>query len=121
MANGLVFWSNRSLYKVVPQATDPLNLALLNGVAGRCPGVTAVGNYFAMQIAGPATLVYGGTNTAGAVGGAIIAKSDTLSTANAVTYGTAPTGKVAGWITVAGTTTAATVGCYLTLDDEEVS
>jgi hypothetical protein len=118
VANGLVYWSNRAQFKVVPQATDPLNLAKLNGVAGRCPGITAVGNYFAMQIAGPAVLVYAGTTTAGAVGGAIIANSSTLSDSNAVTYGTAPSQKVVGWITVAATATQVTG--YLCLDDAEV-
>lgn len=121
VANGIVYWSHRTLYQVVPTATDAANLAVLNGVAGRCPGVTAKGNYFAMQIGGAATLIYAGTNTAGAVGGAVIGNSSTLSDVNAVTSGTAPTNKVVGWITTAGTTTAATVGCYLTLDDGEVA
>jgi len=120
VANGLVYWSHRTLYQVVPTETDSANLALLAGVAGRSPGISAKGTYFAMQIGGLATLVYGGTNTAGAVGGAVIGKATTLSDADAVTAGTAPTSKVVGWITVAGTTTNATVGCYMCLDDGEV-
>jgi len=118
VANGLVYWTNQAAYKVTPVATDVLNLAVLNGVAGRSPNITVAGNYFAMQIAGTAVLVYGGTTTAGAVGGAVIGKATTLSDANAVTANTAPTNKVVGWVTVAGTTNAIT--CNMVLDDEEV-
>jgi len=118
VANGLVYWTDQKNYKVTPNETDVLNLGLINGVAGRCPGITSAGNYFAMQVAGSAVLVYGGTTTAGAVGGAVIGKATTLSDANAVTYNTAPTNKVVGWVTVAGTTNAIT--CNMVLDDEEV-
>lgn len=118
IANGLVYWGHRTLYQVVPTATDAANLAGLSGVAGRSPGITAKGNYFAMQIGGAATLVYGGTNTNGAVAAAVIGKSTTLSDADATTV--APVSKVVGWITIAGTTTAATVGVSMCCDDGEV-
>jgi len=119
VANGVVYWASRSAYKVTAASGDTANLAGLNGVAGRCPGVTAAGNYFAMQIGGSAVLVYAGTTTAGAVGGAVIAKSSTLSDTNATTSGTAPTNKVIGWITVAATSTQVT--CSMCMDDVEVA
>jgi len=120
VANGVVYWASRTAYKVTSKNADATNAAGLNGVAGRAPGITAAGNYMAMQIGGAAVLVYAGTNTAGAVGGAVIANNSTLSDTNATTLGTAPTNKIVGWIITAGTTTAATVGCSLTLDDGEV-
>jgi hypothetical protein len=119
VANGVVYWADRTKYKVTAQSGDATNQAVLNGVAGRCPGITAANNYFAMQIGGSAILVYAGTTTAGAVGGAIIAKSSTLSDTNAVTSGTAPTNKVIGWVTVAATATQVTGS--LCLDDAEVT
>jgi len=119
VANGVLYWSNRALYKVVPRCTDALNVASVNGVAGRSPGVTAVGNYTAMQIGGSAVLVYAGTTTASVVGSAVIGTATTLSDTNAIVLGTAPTNKVVGWVTVAGTATQVT--CSLALDDAEVS
>lgn len=119
VANGLVFWADRTKYKVTQSRADATNPAGVNGVAGRCPGITAINNYFAMQIGGAATLVYGGTTTNGAVGGAVIAKASTLSDADAVALNTAPTNKVVGWVTVAATTTNVT--CGMILDDAEVS
>jgi hypothetical protein len=119
VANGIVYWASRASYTVTAASGDTANLAGLNGVAGRCPGITAASNYMAMQIGGSAVLVYAGTTTAGAVGGAVIAKSSTLSDTNATTNGTAPTQKVIGWITVAATATQVT--CSMCLDDEEVA
>lgn len=119
VANGLVFWASRTAYKVTQSRADATNPAAQNGVAGRCPGITAAGNYFAMQIGGTATLVYGGTTTNGVVGSAIIAKASTLSDGDGVALGTAPTNKVVGWVTVAATTTNVT--CGMILDDAEVS
>lgn len=122
VANGLVFWASRTAYKVTARTGDATNVAGINGVAGRCPGITAAGNYFAMQIGGAAVVVYGGNNTNGPVASALIAKTgSTLSDADAVLVGTAPTSKVVGWITVAGTTTNSTAGCSLALDDAEVN
>jgi hypothetical protein len=118
VANGICYWASRANYTVTSQATDSLNLAVLNGVAGRSPGVTTVGKYFAMQIGGSAILVFAGTTTAGAVGGAVIGNSSTKSDTNATTYGTAPTNKVIGWITVQSTATQVTAS--LVLDDDEV-
>jgi hypothetical protein len=118
VVNGLVYWATRASYTVVPTETDALNLALINGVAGRSPGITTKGNYFAMQIGGTAVLVYGGTTTAGVVGSAVIGKATTLSDANAVTYASGITNKVVGWVTVAGTATQITAS--LCLDDVEV-
>jgi len=121
VANGLVFWASRTAYKVTARVADASNVAVQNGVAGRCPGITAAGNYFAMQIGGAAVVVYGGNNTNGAVASAAIAKSaSTASDADAVAAGTAPTNKVVGWIITAGTTTNTTAGVSLTLDDGEV-
>lgn len=120
VANGLLYWANRASYTVTPRENDALNVATLNGVAGRSPGITAPGNYLAMQIGGTAVLVYGGTNTNGAVGGSVIGKATTLSDADALTQSVAPTSKLVGWITVAGTTTNGTIGCSLVLDDGEV-
>jgi hypothetical protein len=119
VANGVVYWASRSAYKVTAKNADATNLAGLNGVAGRCPGITAAGNYFAMQIGGSAVLVYAGTTTAGAVGGAVIANNSTLSDTNATTLGTAPTNKVIGWVTVAATATQVTAS--MLLDDAEVN
>lgn len=119
VANGLVFWASRPAYKVTQSRADATNPAAQNGVAGRCPGITAAGNYFAMQIGGTAVLVYGGTTTNGVVGSAVIAKASTLSDGDGVALGTAPTNKVVGWVTVAATTTNVTVG--MILDDAEVS
>ena len=118
VANGVVYWAKRANYTVTPRQNDPLNLAATNGVAGRAPGIVAPGNYFAMQIGGSAVLVYAGTTTAGAVGGAIIGNASTLSDTNATTAGTAPTNKVIGWVTVAATATQVTGS--LLLDDQEV-
>jgi hypothetical protein len=118
VANGILYWATRANYTVTPQTTDALNLAGVNGVAGRSPGITAVGNYLAMQIGGSAILVYAGTTTAGAVGGAVIGNSSTKSDTNATTAGTAPTNKVVGWVTVAATATQVT--CSMCLDDAEV-
>lgn len=119
VANGLLYWANRTAFTVTPRETDSLNVAGLNGVAGRSPGITSVGNYLAMQIGGPAVLVYGGTNTNGALTGLVIGKATTLSDADALTT-VAATSKVVGYIITAGTTTNATIGCSLTLDDGEV-
>lgn len=122
VANGLVFWASRTAYKVTARTGDAANVAGINGVAGRCPGITAANNFFAMQIGGAAVVVYGGTNTAGAVASALIAKTgSTLSDTDAVAVGTAPTSKVVGWVTIAGTTTNTTAGGSLCLDDAEVS
>jgi hypothetical protein len=117
VANGVVYWASRTAYKVTSKNGDATNQAGLNGVAGRAPGIVAAGNFFAMQIGGSAVLVYAGTTTAGAVGGAVIANNSTLSDTNATTSGTAPTNKVIGWITVAATATQVT--CSMILDDSE--
>jgi hypothetical protein len=119
VANGILYWAKRPSYTVTPRQNDALNQAGLAGVAGRSPGITTVGNYLAMQIGGSAVLVYAGTTTAGAVGGAVIGNASTLSDTNAVTAGTAPTTKVVGWITTAATATQVT--CSLCLDDAEVN
>lgn len=119
VAGGIVYWASRTAYKVTAKSGDASNTAGLNGVAGRSPGATAAGNFMAMQIGGSAVLVYAGTTTAGAVGGAVIANSSTLSDTNATTLGTAPTNKVIGWITVAATATQVT--CSMVLDDGEVN
>jgi hypothetical protein len=117
VANGVVYWASRTLYKVTAKNGDATNAAGLNGVAGRCPGITAAGNYLAMQIGGTAILVYAGTTTAGVAGSAVIANNSTLSDTNATTLGTAPTNKVIGWVTVAATATQVT--CGMILDDSE--
>lgn len=119
VANGILYWASRTKYTVTPRQNDALNVALNGGVAGRSPGITTVGNYLAMQIAGTAVLVYAGTTTAGAVGGAVIGNATTLSDTNATTAGTAPISKVVGWITVAATATQVT--CGMCLDDAEVA
>lgn len=119
VANGIVYWASRAAYKVTAKTADATNLALLNGVAGRCPGITAANNFMAMQIGGSAILVYAGTTTAGAVGGAVIANNSTLSDTNATTSGTAPTNKIIGWVTVAATATQVTAS--MCLDDQEVA
>lgn len=118
VANGICYWSSRSGYTVTNSATDAANLAGLNGVAGRAPGITAVGNYMAMQIGGTAVLVYAGTTTASVPGSAVIGNSSTKSDTNCVTLATAPTNKVVGWVTVQGTATQVT--CSMCLDDAEV-
>jgi len=119
VANGILYWSNRALYKVVPRETDALNVAALNGLAGRSPGITAVGNYLAMQIGGSAILVYGGTTTNSVVGSAVIGKATTLSDTDGIALGTALTTRAVGWVTVAGTATQVT--CSMILDDGEVN
>jgi hypothetical protein len=117
VANGVVYWASRTAYKVTAKNGDATNAAGLNGVAGRCPGITAAGNYMTMQIGGSAILVYAGTTTAGVAGSAVIANNSTLSDTNATTLGTAPTNKVIGWVTVAATATQVTAS--LVLDDSE--
>jgi len=118
VANGILYWANRASYTVTPRENDALNLAALNGPAGRSPGITAPGNYLAMQIGGSAILVYAGTTTAGVVGSAVIGNASTLSDTNGVAANAAPTNKVIGWVTVAATATQVT--CSMTLDDGEV-
>lgn len=118
VANGVVYWASRANFTVTARSGAAANQAGLNGVAGRSPVAAAASSFIAMQIAGPAVLVYAGTTTAGAVGGAVIANSSTLSDTNATTLGTAPTNKVIGWITVAATATQVT--CSMCLDDAEV-
>ena len=116
--NGILYWAKRANYTVTPRENDALNLAALNGPAGRSPGITAPGNYLAMQIGGSAILVYAGTTTAGVVGSAVIGNASTLSDTNGVAANAAPTNKVIGWVTVAATATQVT--CSMTLDDGEV-
>lgn len=120
-ANQLVFWAQRTLYTVTAAYQDTRNVANLNGVAGRAPGIVAAKGYFAMQIGGAATLTFAGTTTAGAVGGSVIARasSNTVGAADAVVLGgTAPTQQTVGWVTTAATATQ--VGCALILDNGEV-
>src|SRR5579863_9837776 len=45
-ANTLVFWAQRTLYTVTQATGDTRNLAGINGVAGRCPGIVAAKGYF---------------------------------------------------------------------------
>ena len=120
VANGLVFWASRTQYTVVPTVGDALNVAQNgNGVAGRCPGVTAPGSYFAMQIGGSATVVFTSSTTNSAVGNFLYATaSNTSSAGNGAASYTGIT-KVIGVITSAATTAAA-VTASLCADDAEV-
>lgn len=115
VANGLVFWADKSVYAVTARVGNTKNVEGVNGAAGRTPVAAAASSYIAMQVEGLATVVYGGTTNA--IGDVLIAKTGTtLSDTVQVAQGTAPTNMVVGIVEATSTTTS--ISAWLQVQNE---